>query len=264
MSIGIFDSGVGGLTVLKEIKNILPNEEIHYFADTARLPYGDKEKEEIVEYSREIINFLLKKNVNIIVMACNTATSLALDIVKKEYDIPIIGVIESGVNSVIANKYSKVGIIATNGTIKSNKYKNEIHNRKENIIVYSKACPKLVPMIENKLLIGEEIENTIKMYMDDIADKIEALVLGCTHYPIIKDTINNIYPHIYIIDPAIELAKNVKNIMLNNNLLDKNNAKTYYYASNNIEKFKKFAEFFLNEDIDNVEMIKLEKEDKYV
>ena len=183
MSIGVFDSGIGGLTVLKEIRKVLPNEKIYYFGDTARVPYGEKTKELIIRYSKEIVEFLLEKDVSAIVVACNTATALALKELKEIFKIPIIGV-------------------GTKATINSEKYTEEIKLFNAEAEVFQKACPLFVPAVEEGILNGKLVNQIIKTYLDDFNEKIDTLILGCTHYPLLKEAISKIYPNIKIVDPA--------------------------------------------------------------
>ena len=169
MSIGVFDSGIGGLTVLKEIRKVLPNEKIFYFGDTARVPYGEKTKELITRYSKEIVEFLLDKEVSAIVVACNTATALALEELKKTFKIPIVGVIKAGAKTAInTTKSGNIGVIGTKATVNSKRYEEEIKKlSKKNIKVIEKACPLFVPAVEEGILDGKLVDQIIKTYLDD-------------------------------------------------------------------------------------------------
>jgi len=170
MSIGIFDSGVGGLTVLKEVRKVLPNEKIIYLGDTARVPYGEKTQDLIVRYSKQIVDFLIEKKVDAIVVACNTATSLALDELNKTFKTPIIGVIEAGVRTALyTTKNNKIGVIGTKATINSKKYETEIKKRNPEIEVYSKSCPLFAPAIEEGIIKGKLINQMVQMYLDDFS-----------------------------------------------------------------------------------------------
>ena len=214
MSIGIFDSGVGGLTVLKEIRKVLPNEKIHYLGDIARIPYGEKTKELIVRYSKQITEFLLEKNVDAIVVACNTATSLALEELNSAFRIPIIGVIDAGVRAALyTTKSNKIGVIGTKATINSKKYEIELKKRNRKIEVYSKPCPLFVSIIEEGIIEGEIVNLITKMYLDEFKGKIDSLILGCTHYPLLKNTIRSLYPEIEVVDPAKETAEDLKKVV---------------------------------------------------
>lgn len=261
MSIGVFDSGIGGLTVLKEIRKVLPDEKIYYLGDTARVPYGEKTKELIIRYSKEIVEFLLEKNVSAIVVACNTATALALKELKETFKIPIIGVIEAGARTAIeATKNGKIGVIGTKATIQSGKYEEEIKLFNKKVEVLQKACPLFVPAVEEGILSGKLVNQIIKTYLDDFKRKVDTLILGCTHYPLLKDAISKIYPDIKIVDPAKETALDLKEILEQNEFL-KNDAKkdeeVKYYVTDGQEKFKEIGIMFLEEDIPKVELVKL-------
>ena len=261
MSIGIFDSGVGGLTVLKEIRKVLPNEKIHYLGDIARIPYGEKTKELIVRYSKQITEFLLEKNVDAIVVACNTATSLALEELNSAFRIPIIGVIDAGVRTALyTTKNNKIGVIGTKATINSKKYEIELKNRNREIEVYSKPCPLFVSIIEEGIIEGEIVNLITKMYLDEFKGKIDSLILGCTHYPLLKNTIRSLYPEIKVVDPAKETAEDLKKVLTEKNLLRNDGEKdceVKYYVTDEQEKFKQIGTMFLNKNIDYVELVKL-------
>ncbi|ERK52578.1 glutamate racemase [Leptotrichia sp. oral taxon 879] len=260
MSIGVFDSGIGGLTVLKEIRKVLPNERIYYLGDTARVPYGEKTKELIIGYSKEIVEFLLEKGVNAIVVACNTATALALKELKEIFKVPIIGVIEAGARTAInTTKNRKIGVIGTKATIKSGKYEEEIRHYRIDVEIFQKACPLFVPAVEEGILSGKLVNQIIKTYLDDFKEKIDTLILGCTHYPLLKDAINKLYPDIEIVDPAKETALDLKDILKKEKLLknDAPNEKVKYYVTDGKEKFKKIGIMFLEENIQKVELIRL-------
>lgn len=261
MSIGVFDSGIGGLTVLKEIRKVLPNEKIYYLGDTARVPYGEKTKELIVRYSKEIVEFLLEKEVSAIVVACNTATALALKELKETFKIPIIGVIEAGARTAInTTKSNKIGVIGTKATIKSGKYEEEIKLFNTKAEVFQKACPLFVPAVEEGILSGKLVNQIIKTYLDDFEGKVDTLILGCTHYPLLKEVIGKIYPDIKIVDPARETALDLKKILQKNEFLKndaKKNEEVKYYVTDGQEKFKEIGIMFLEENISKVELVKL-------
>lgn len=220
--IGMFDSGVGGMTVLKEIKKKLPNEKIVYLGDTKRFPYGSKSKETIIELTKKGIEFLLKKNVKIIIIACGTATSQALDVVRKIYNIPIIGIIEPTVEY-IHNKQNikSVGVIATTGTIRSNGWEKSIKEKVKNICVTNKACPLLAPMAEEGWTNNEIAKLAVSKYLKNI-NNVDALILGCTHYPlfegVIKDVLGN---KTEIINTGKTIAEFTKKMLKNKNIENK-------------------------------------------
>ncbi len=215
--IGMFDSGVGGLTVLEEIRKILPQEDIIYLGDTKRFPYGSKSKEAIIDISKKCTKFLEKENVKMIIIACGTATSQALEEIKKVSNIPVIGIIEPTVNYLMDKNYKKIGIIATNGTIKSGEWERKLKEKIKNIDVISKATPLLAPMAEQGWTENEVAKQTIKEYMKDLKD-IDTLILGCTHYPLFKSLIQN------------ELGKDVK--LINTGEMMANYIKKYLHCKN--------------------------------
>ncbi len=262
MSIGVFDSGIGGLTVLKEIRKVLPNEKIFYFGDTARVPYGEKTKELITRYSKEIVEFLLDKEVSAIVVACNTATALALEELKKTFKIPIVGVIKAGAKTAInTTKSGNIGVIGTKATVNSKRYEEEIKKlSKKNIKVIEKACPLFVPAVEEGILDGKLVDQIIKTYLDDFEKGIDTLILGCTHYPLLKSAIGKIYTDLNIVDPARETALDLKEILEEKNLLKNDATKTKeveYYVTDGKDKFKEIGIMFLDENIEKVELVKL-------
>ena len=261
MSIGVFDSGIGGLTVLKEIRKVLPNEKIFYFGDTARVPYGEKTKELITRYSKEIVEFLLDKEVSAIVVACNTATALALDELRKTFKIPIIGVIKAGAKTAInTTKSGNIGVIGTKATVNSKRYEEEIKKLSENVKVIAKACPLFVPAVEEGILDGKLVDQIIKTYLDDFEKEIDTLILGCTHYPLLKSAIGKIYTNLNIVDPARETALDLKEILEEKNLLKNDatkNREVKYYVTDGKDKFKEIGIMFLDENIEKVELVKL-------
>ncbi|MBF0713183.1 glutamate racemase [Gemella sp. GH3] len=258
--IGIFDSGVGGLTVAREILKKLPNETIYFFGDVENCPYGEKTQTEIINYTEKAINFLIKKDVKIIILACNTATAAALEFLKYKYDIPIIGVIKSGATTALETTINKrILVLGTNFTINSKAYSKVISNIDENTIVYEKSCPSFVPFIENNDYNNEDkafqvIDNELAVTKDYDMD---TLILGCTHYPIIQNYIEKYYDNkIKVISSAVETTKKVYNILKDNNML--NNKKTNnhkFFISKESTEFEITANKWLNENID-LEVVK--------
>lgn len=249
--IGIFDSGVGGLTVLGEIEKLLPFEDIIYFGDTARVPYGNKSKSTIIKFSTQSVQFLLKKNVKIIVVACNTSSSLALDYLRKSFDLPIIGVIEAGVKKALSvSEGNRIGVIGTRSTINSRSYEKEIRKRNRGIEVYSRSCPLFVPLIEEGILDGKIVNEVIKMYLEGMK-KVDTLILGCTHYPLLKRTIANYLKGVNIIDSAQEVARHTKELLKKKNLLKPSTkeGKKEFYVSDESNNFAKLAKLFLKGNI---------------
>ena len=257
--IGVFDSGLGGLTVLKEIMKITPNENIVYFGDTARVPYGPRSKETIIKYTFQAIDFLISKNVK----ACNTATARALKEANEKYDLPIIGVIEAGAKTAAYTTKNKiVGVIGTDGTIRSKAYNIEIAKIDPEIKIVDKACPLFVPIVEEGWANTDIASLTARRYLEELMDKgIDSLVLGCTHYPLLKRTIGEIVgENVKLVNPARETAKDLKRILENDNILreeTEEDPKYEYYVSDIPEKFASIAEEFLKKEIDDIKSVKI-------
>jgi glutamate racemase len=248
--IGVFDSGVGGLTVVKEIMNQIPGETIIYFGDTARLPYGSKSKETIITYTRQIIRFLMAKGVKAIVIACNTASAQALETIKDEIDIPVIGVVKPGAKvAAMTTKNGNIGVIATEGTIHSGIYSEFLSETNPKIKVYPKACPLFVPLVEEGLTEDPITLEMARRYIGEIlVYDIDTLVLGCTHYPLIRETIRKVVgDKVNLVNPAHETAKCLKEVLIEKGLSGDDILKTdhKFYVSDGAEKFKRFANSIL-------------------
>lgn len=210
-SIGIFDSGIGGLTVLREIRKHLPNENIIYLGDTARVPYGIRSAETVIRYSIANTDFLIRQNIKIMIIACNTASSVATDVLKQRYSIPIVDVIGPGSRRALAaSKSKKIGIIGTEGTIRSGAYQREIQRMDSESQTYTQACPLFVPLAEEGWCdeSDEVVLEIARRYLAPLVDQqIDTLVLGCTHYPLLKEPIQKIMgPGIQLVDSAEEIA----------------------------------------------------------
>ena len=265
--IGVFDSGVGGLTVAREIMRNLPNEHIVYFGDTARVPYGSKSKETIIRYSRQIIRFLETQNVKAIVIACNTATALALDTVEKEFDIPIIGVIRSGAKVAADTTVNKrVGVIGTESTINSHMYHKLIQELDSEITVFGKACPLFCPLVEEGWLKDPVTEEVAKRYLDELMKQDrDSLILGCTHYPLLRSLLRGIVgERVNLVNPAYETAKELEKLLISKNLINpgtKAPVKEPYrfFVSDAADKFKNFANSILPYDIEQTQKIHIEE-----
>lgn len=251
--IGIFDSGLGGLTVVKEIMNLLPNEQIFYLGDTARMPYGTKTKETIIRFSKENTAFLLKKNVKIIVVACNTASALALKEIKKTFDIDIIGVIEAGARAAVEmTKNKRIGIIGTKATILSGAYIAGIKKYDSKCNVFGQSAPLLVPLVEEGWLTNKETESILRNYLESFkTKKIDTLVLGCTHYPLLKPLIKKILPKVTIIDSAMEMAKTVRAILEARDMTAQRNnrSKSEFFVTDTPDTFNKVGKMFLKKNM---------------
>ncbi len=248
--IGIFDSGLGGLTVVAAIRNLLPDENIIYFGDTARVPYGNKSKETVIRYSTEILDFLLKQEVKFVVAACNTASSYAISSLRKKTNVPILGVVEPGINSLIklCGKNKKAAVIATKATIKSKAYEKILARKDHTISLYSKSCPLFVPLIEEGLLNNKITRDIVKEYLNEIQEKkIQHIILGCTHYPLLKEIIQEIYPHFSLIDSSLEIASVLKNALQRKKILRQQNSHSSLslYVSDITDSLKYLKKLFL-------------------
>lgn len=264
--VGVFDSGVGGLTVAREIMRHLPNENIVYFGDTARVPYGSKSKDNIIRYSRQIINFLKTKGVKAIVIACNTASALALDVVREESDIPIIGVVEPGARAALAaTKTKKIGVIGTEGTIRSAMYERIIQGFDSEATVIGKACPLFVPLVEEGFAKHHVTEEIIDYYLASfMKTDIDSLILGCTHYPLLRSRIREyVGDKITLVNPAYETAMDLKHLLEKNGLanthIEQEHGAYSFYVSDAADKFKQFANSILPYDIETTKQINIEE-----
>jgi len=243
--IGIFDSGIGGLTVLNELQKILPHENFIYYADTRHLPYGDKSKEEIISYSEYIVKYFIENDVKAIVIACGTASALAFETLKNDYDVPIFNVIDSTVNHLNSNN---IGIIATCASISSNVWDNKILEKLPNANITKVACPKLVPLAENGLVDTTEAEIALTEYLKIIKEKnVDTLILGCTHYPLFLPLIKKILDsNTNIINIGTPLATEFKSYLDSNNLNSTQNeiVKVQYVVSGDKNKFLESKKVF--------------------
>ena len=265
--IGVFDSGVGGLTVAREIMRQIPNERIVYFGDTARVPYGSKSKDIITKYSRQIIRFLLTENVKAIVIACNTASAFALDTMQKEFDIPIIGVLKPGAKVAAKTTVNgRIGLIGTEGTIHSGMYAQFIKSIKPDVEVIGKPCPLFVPLVEEGMLHDTITDQVAERYLSTLKDKnIDTLIMGCTHYPLLRSTILRVMGEsVNLVNPAYETAIELKKLLENKNLanvcdVDSPSSMYRFYVSDAAEKFKAFANSILPFDITMTKQINIEQ-----
>lgn len=253
-SIGVFDSGLGGLTVMKEIVNALPNENIVYFGDTGRVPYGTRSRETIKKYAKEDARFLLSKNVKAIVAACGTVSAVAAD-TAEVLPVPFFEMITPAVNAALkATKNKKIGIIGTPATVKSQEHKKRISVLLPDAEIYSVACPLFVPLVEegltspNNLIVYE----TAKKYLTPLKEKgIDTLILGCTHYPLLSEVISLILGNsVTLINPATELSHILKKYLKDNKLINSSGGEHNYYVSDMTASFKSTAQNLISEEID--------------
>lgn len=241
--IGVFDSGLGGLSCLKELERELPHEDLIYFGDTARTPYGDKTPETIKYFTCQIADFLVSKGVKMLVIACNTISALCTELLRQRHpDIIIVDIITPTVTHLTSKQHDKaIGIIATKATINSGLYEKLLYEGSINTKVYSKACPLLVPLIEGGFREGVVAETVTKHYLDQIIpdNNVGSLILGCTHYPFIQSAIKKNFPELELINPATILSGEVKRILEKKDMLtaDKNKGKHSFFASNLSETF---------------------------
>ena len=217
--IGVFDSGLGGLSCIKTICKLLPNENVVYFGDTARTPYGDKARDTIMRFAIQIVDFLAHQDVKMILIACNTVSALCTEILREKFpSIPIVSIIEPTVEHIAERRLKNVGIISTQATIKSGVYERQL--QAHGIDSCSKACPVFVPLIENGFWEGKVIETVAHYYLDDFieSNSVENLVLGCTHYPFIQETIGELYPAVNFVNPSKIVVEEVIRVLKENDL----------------------------------------------
>jgi glutamate racemase len=260
--IGMFDSGIGGLTVLRELRKRLPNEEIIYLGDTKRFPYGSKTKENIIQISRECIKFLISKNVKLVIIACGTATSQSLDVLQEEFNIPIIGIIEPTVSFLaerIKNESANIGVIATAGTIRSNVWEEQLKSKMPNINVINEKTPLLATMAEEGWINNKVAEYTIKEYMRNLKN-IDKLILGCTHYPLFEPLIKKeLSENAEIINTGTVVSQYLENFIRKNNIENNKTEKNVQIlftdlAENSTDKVKNILDDMKNIKIDKAEI----------
>lgn len=245
--IGFFDSGVGGLTVLNKVKQILPNENFVYYGDTLHMPYGDKSKEQLLEYSKDILDFFEHKGCKAVVMACNTTSSTIYNDIKNGYEFKLYPIVQSVAKILAHLPVERLGIFATRATIESGAYQNEIHKYNSQMKVFGQYCPKWVHIVENSTKNTPESRQTIKVdLLKMLENNPDKIVLGCTHYPFLIDVLSEFAPSDLFIDPAIDFAKYIKQDLQNSDLLNYSNLqnKEEFYVSANPEQFKISAQMF--------------------
>ncbi len=255
--IGVFDSGLGGLTVVKQLIQFLPNEKIVYFGDTARVPYGTKSADTIIRYSSQIIRVLLKYRVKMVVVACNTASALALDAVAKECRVPMVGVIAPGARkAALSTKNKKIGIIATSSTVKSGAYAVKIYEVNRGVKVISRPCPLFVPLVEEGWFDHKVTYVVAQEYLAPVKKAgVDTLILGCTHYPLLKNVLHSVMgPKVALIDSAEEVAAQVRHMLVEGMLLraQLSPAQHVFLVSDEPENFKRLAERFLGSGVKEV------------
>ncbi|MDR8392212.1 glutamate racemase [Aliifodinibius sp. S!AR15-10] len=260
--IGIFDSGIGGLTVVKAVREALPHENIIYFGDTARVPYGIKSEETVRNYALQITNFLLERNVKMILIACNTVSASAKKEVQKAAgDIPVLDVITAGTRAAMKHKHIHIGVIGTLATVGSGAYETAIREYNGSITITSAACPLLVPLAEEGWIDNDIAKQTLQTYLQKFeGSDIDSLILGCTHYPLFKETIKKVLhdPKIEIVDSALSIAEMAKKELDKLDLLNDEAAGRFEcYVSDRPQRFHELAERFLGHRIEDVEIVAL-------
>lgn len=262
--IGIFDSGIGGLTVVKKLDQFLPNENVIYFGDTARVPYGNKSNQTVIDYAKEDANFLIKKNVKIIIVACNTVSSVAMSELRDKFEIPIIGMIEPGANVAIENtKNGKIGVIGTYATINNKAYSKELKKIDKKLKVFEKACPLFVPLAEEGMINHPATKLIAEEYLSKLKkNKIDTLVLGCTHYPILSKVIQEVMgDEVTLIDSGTAASTLVKDYLNGRGLRNESHqsGKHDFYVSDLPTKFKNIADTFLGRHVEHLTKVDLEE-----
>jgi glutamate racemase len=262
--IGVFDSGIGGLTVVKHLRDLLPQEDIVYFGDTARLPYGIKSEEVVKRFAFEDSHFLLEHDVKIIVVACNTVASTAMHLLEEHLDIPVMGVIQPGADACVTmTENNKVGVIGTSATIRSENYTKKILALDNKIKVIDQACPLFVPLVEEGFFEDEATHLIAKRYLGKIIENnVDTLILGCTHYPVLKNTIQRVVgKDVVMVDSGEETAKFVKKYLEINDLCTSKSIKAglKIYVSDLSHKFQEIAERFLQNSLSHIETIDFEQ-----
>lgn len=255
--IGMFDSGLGGLTVMQQLVRMLPHENVIYFGDTARLPYGGKSPETIVRYSIENSIFLIQKNVKMLLVACNTASAHALENLQQIFSIPVVGVIEPGAEvAVQATKHGRIGVLGTKGTIQSQSYQKAIWQKAPNVLVFPVACPLFVPLVEEDCLDHPAARLIVQEYLKPLRQhRIDTLLLGCTHYPLLEGLIRSeIGDDVTIVNSATSCAEKVAGMLLQESLLRSivKQPVYQYFVSDDPEKFRMLGSSFFGRAIESV------------
>ena len=261
--IGVFDSGLGGLTVVREMQKLLPEESVVYFGDIARLPYGSKSKETITEFSHQIMRFLLKHDVKAVIIACGTASANALEDLQKTYDLPITGVVEPGAREAArTTKNGRIGITGTEATIRSGAYDRLLAGLDPQIKVYSRACPLFVPLVEEGWFKDDITRSVVQRYLAELkTQQVDTLVLGCTHYPLLKRLIGEeIGEEVILVNPSSSVVKEMKEYLLRHDMQsDAEQGEYEFYVSDSTEKFRQFGQQVLEIENLTVKRINIEK-----
>lgn len=264
-AIGVIDSGVGGLTVAHEIMRQLPNEQIIYLGDTLRCPYGSRTKDEVKQFTIEMVDFLMQKELKMIVVACNTATAFTLDLLKQKLSIPVIGVIRPGARAAIkATRNKKIGIIGTEGTIRSNAYPATLKEINPGLDVQALACPLFVPMVEKGILEGEQATAIVRdsLLPFQRTHQFDTLVLGCTHYPLLEKTIQQVMgQEVNIISSSDETAREVSTLLEYHKVLrtEATSVDHLFYTTGDLDIFRTISQVIFKEEVTNLRKVSIEK-----
>src|ERR687892_343829 len=254
-AIGLFDSGIGGLTVLQKIIEVLPKENTIYLGDTARAPYGTKSVETVLRFSFENSEFLVERDVKLVVVACNTSTAIALDLLKSSLEVPVIGVIEPGVKKALEkSRNRKIGVIGTEATIQSGAYTRALRAKDVKVEVYSRSCPLFVPLVEEGWTDNDVVEMTVKAYLGSLKQSgIDTLILGCTHYPLLKKAIRKFMGSgVRMVDSAEETAKEVESMLRKRAIARRTGKGSHsFFVTDAPDRFIKVGQRFLGEKVES-------------
>lgn len=259
--IGVFDSGLGGLTVVKAIRALLPAEDIHYFGDLARLPYGTKSREQIIRFSVENTEFLLRRRIKALVVACNSSASAAFQVLRKQYALPIVDVISPAVReAVLASHTGRIGLIATRATVESGAYEKALRELNPKSHVISAACPLFVPLVEEGMAFDRVTQILAERYLKPlIRKKIDTLILGCTHYPLLSRVIKQVLPRgVHLVDSARPTVQGLAEILIQHGLKNtkKGRGRLSIFVSDKPRTFTEVGERFLGEKLAHVEVVR--------
>jgi glutamate racemase len=262
-AIGVFDSGVGGLTVLRELRSQIPDESLVYLGDTARVPYGTKSPPTVLRYAHEAARFLLAQRVKLLVVACNTASAVALDDLAERYQVPVIGVIEPGARRALeVTRNGRVGVIGTEGTVRSGAYERALRAVRQDVVVFAAACPLFVPLAEEGWASHDIARLAAREYLAPLLDQgIDTLVLGCTHYPLLKETLQSVAgPDVRLVDSARETAKAVAHTLTERHLLSHATlaSSPCYFVTDIPDRFERVGGSFLGEQLRGVTTVSLD------
>lgn len=251
--IGVFDSGVGGLTVARSIRRCLPEEDVVYFGDTARVPYGNKSRETVVRFAKEIMAFMMERDVKMVVVACNTASSFSLNVLKKLYPVSVIGVIKPGVREAVAvSESGRIGVIGTKSTVSSRAYDREFARTGRKVRLFSRSCPLFVPLVENKHVKDDIAHSVAKKYLKYFKERdIDTLILGCTHYPILKEVIGDIMGGVKLVDSSTAVAGEVRTLLSRGGIeaSRRKRGRMSCFVSDDVDGFRNMAGIFLREKV---------------